>query len=101
MSTNQGSRTRSFFQGAAFILLPAAAILPALKFLTVCPPDYGRIAATSVLVVFSVSEILGLTRMVRCFNRRADIVAVGAILCSVVGFFVLAFSLWSLSVHAR
>jgi hypothetical protein len=92
-------RRQNFFQGAPFVLLPAALLVPALKFLTICPPSYGKIIAEFVLVTFSCSEIWGLAKMFRCFSGKLDLIGLGAILCSVISLLVLTFSVWALTIR--
>ena len=92
MLTNLEPRTRRFFQGALLVLIPAALIIPATAFFTICPPGYARSVFLPLLAVFTVSEIFGLIRLFGCLSRKLDSVVIGAILCFIMSFLVLGFT---------
>jgi hypothetical protein len=97
MPISVNRRYNYFLRGVPFLLLPAVLIIPALKFLTVCPPEYAKKIAVSFLVVVCASEIWGLTKMFRCFTGKIDFTAIGAIVCSAIGLLVLIFAAWILT----
>jgi hypothetical protein len=96
-------RRRTFFEAAPFVLLPAILIIPALTFVSICPPSYGLRLAISIALVFATSELWGVIHMLRCFIGKWDLTAIGAILGSVIGGLVLLGMLFIgvLAMHPR
>jgi hypothetical protein len=47
--------------------------------------EVSPVLAICLLVVVSVSEIRGLIKKFRCFTGKPDLIAIGAIRCSVIG----------------
>jgi len=89
MPTAPELRRRTFFQAAPFVLVPAILIIPALRFLSICPPSYGLRVAISIAFVFAASELWGVIKMSRCLIGKWDLTAIGAIFGSVIGLLVL------------
>jgi hypothetical protein len=92
-------RTKRFLQGAVLVLVPAALLIPAIAFFTICPPAYAKIIFTALLAVFTASAALGLVRLFGCFTRQLDLVAIGTIVCSVIGLAVLAVIAWGIAIQ--
>jgi hypothetical protein len=84
-------RSKDFSQGVPFILLPAVLIIPALRFVAICPPSYGKFLGLPIVVIFAASELWGVVKMFRCFIGKWDLTAIGSIFCSVIGLAVLLY----------
>ncbi len=89
MPTSPELRRRTFFQAAPLVLLPAILIIPALRFVSICPPSYGQRLAISIAILFAASELWGVIKMSRCLIGKWDLTAIGAIFGSVIGLLVL------------
>jgi len=96
---NLEPRGKRFLQGATFVLIPAALLIPAVAFFTLCPPAYARIVFTALLVVFAASEGLGLAKLYSCLARKLDMLTFGTMLCSVIGVSVLVVIVWGTLIH--
>jgi len=95
-------RQRLVFTGAPLAIVPALAFLPTLAYLVITPAfKHSTLLASIVFPGFSICEVLGLVRLVRCcVSRPFDLVntfAFAALLVIVViatytGFFLAAFA---------
>jgi hypothetical protein len=94
MTITDADRRRSLITGAIAVLAPSILIIPALRFLTVCPPKFGKPAAVLLLVVFSASEVFGVAATLRSTTGKLDLIGVLALLCLAVGLVTLAFIVW-------
>ena len=103
MHAHLEQRRRNFFQGLPFILFPAILIVPALRFVSICPPSYGQRLAISIAIAIAASELWGVIHMFKCFVGKCDLTAMGAIFGAAVGGVVLLFMLFVgvLAMHPR
>ena len=76
------------------VLVPAALLIPAIAFFTICPPAYAKIGLTTLVTIFAASEIWGLVKLYGCVARKLDLATVTGVLCGAIGILVLAAIAW-------
>jgi hypothetical protein len=88
-------RIERFKSGVAFIGIPALLIVPVLKLPVVCPPFiHAEVVAVSTLVLFAVLEGWGVSKMLRCVSKRADLISICAFLLTLFGAATGIAALW-------
>ena len=78
-------RESLFFRGAPLALIPAILFLPAFAFLILTPRfPHASLLAAALFPAFLAAEVLGIIKLVRCFQREFDLLTILAF-----GVFVL------------
>jgi hypothetical protein len=95
-TTSDNVRRALARKGLVLIFAPAAAFIPFLRFVTICPPQYGEVIAVTGLALFVASELMGLRCVYRCFIGRVDMVGAACIIGAAVGIIVVVSSLGTL-----
>ena len=99
-ATPWNKRKTTFKQGLLWAAGPIAIFIPAIGFLTVCPPTSSESMTKVVLTIFIGSELFGLWKLVRTidwrFGTKTDVLDVLALPVVILGALVLAASLYGL-----
>jgi hypothetical protein len=84
MSTvNDKKRVSRFRAGLLCVLIPIALFVPALAFLTICPPEHAEGMMIVFLSTATISELLGLRKLLLVCERTFDLLTVVSI-CGVL-----------------
>ena len=84
-----------------FVLIPAALLVPALTFLTVCPPSYGPTVMRVLAWGFIASEAWGIGKLTLSinwdFNRTFDPTALFGMMAIILGAAVMVICIWGVA----
>lgn len=94
MVTSAAERRSDLWWGLLFASTPAILFLPAFALFTICPPQYGPVVMTVILIVFAASEVVAGWKLLRIVGRPLDWVSAGAITGLLLALLVLVGVAW-------
>jgi hypothetical protein len=91
-----GAAERKSLLGLGLLLasIPAILFFPAFALFTICPPQYGPVVMTVILILFAASEVVAGLKLSRIVRRPLDWVSSGAVVGLLVALIVLLGVAW-------
>lgn len=94
MISDTAERKSLLWWGLLLASIPAILFIPAFALFTICPPRYGSVVMTIVLIVFAASEVLAGWKLSRIVRRPLDAASIGAIVGMLLALMVLIGVAW-------
>jgi hypothetical protein len=94
MVIGAAERKSLLWWGLLLASIPAILFLPAFALFTICPPQYGPVVMTVILIAFAASEVVAGWKLARIVRRPLDWMSGGAIVGLLVALIILMGVAW-------